>query len=105
MRDSEKDYIGRDQLERWEIRGWVKPQTAFSQRPDESGYKDIPNRLWVEREEVVKLFEEKAKIFLCGSARRLARSTNAVLGRIVVESRACNLEMISGSIGSGMVDV
>lgn len=89
-RDAEKDYICRSELEAWEKLGVVELRPTFSRTSSE--YKYVPDRIWAEREELVQLFKEGAKVFLCGSASKLAKSTNETLEKIVVEARGCSAD-------------
>lgn len=83
-RDFEKDYIYKDELEHWEAAGAVQLRPVFSKRgPDQTHtWKYVPDRMWDEREEIAKLFVDGAKIFLCGSASKLAKSTAATCKKI-----------------------
>lgn len=83
-RDFEKDYIYKAELEHWESLGAVQLRPVFSKRgPDEThAWKYVPDRMWDERENIAKLFVDGAKIFLCGSASKLAKSTAATLKKI-----------------------
>ena len=49
----------------------------------------MPERIWAEREELKALFEVGAKVFVCGSASKLARSTEEVCERIYREVSGC----------------
>ena len=84
-RDFEKDYIYKDELARYHGDGVVDVRPAFSRRgpPDaKESYKYVPDRMWAERKELAELFTRGAKIFVCGSASKLARSTAEVVRRI-----------------------
>lgn len=83
-RDYEKDYIYKSELEHWETLGAVSLRPAFSKRGPEGAknWRYCPDRMWDEREEIAKLFGEGAKIFLCGSASKLAKSTAEVCKKI-----------------------
>lgn len=69
---------------------YVRPR--HSQRPSDDGFKYVPDRIWAEREEVADLFKAGAKIFLCGSATKLAKSTNETFVKIVKEQKGCSDE-------------
>ncbi|KAG7001370.1 bifunctional cytochrome P450/NADPH P450 reductase [Physcia stellaris] len=85
-RDYEKDFIYREELAEWEQQGVVTVRPCFSKRgPEADGYEYVPDRLWAEREELVKMFEAGSKTFLCGSADKLAKSTAEVLMKIWLE--------------------
>lgn len=88
-RDFEKDYIYKEELEHWQELGAVELRPTFSKRgPDSTQtWKYVPDRMWDEREEVAKLFRDGAKIFLCGSASKLAKSTAEVCKKIYKERR------------------
>ena len=87
-RDPEKDYICAAELEAWEASGFVSLRPCFSHHPGMSGgFKYVGKRLESDKEEIVSLFKNGAKIFLCGSASKLAKSVNEVLERIVMEYR------------------
>jgi cytochrome P450/NADPH-cytochrome P450 reductase len=81
-RDFEKDYIYASQLAEWEALGAVKVRPAFSKRGPEGCCKYVPDRMWEEREEIADLFVKGAKIFVCGSASKLAKSSADVCKRI-----------------------
>ncbi|RYC58691.1 hypothetical protein CHU98_g7518 [Xylaria longipes] len=86
-RDFENDFLYADELHQWESLGAVKVRPAFSRRgpPRAQGkaeYKYTHERMWEERDEIRELFRQGAKIFVCGSASKLARSTNEVTKRI-----------------------
>ncbi|KAI0451948.1 hypothetical protein F5B21DRAFT_506720 [Xylaria acuta] len=85
-RDFEKDFLYADELREWEGLGAVQVRPAFSRRgpPRAQGkaeYKYTHERMWEERDEIRDLFRQGAKIFVCGSASKLAKSTNEVTKR------------------------
>ena len=87
-RDFEKDFIYKEQLEQWHKDGIVDVRPAFSKRgpPDaQKMFKYAPDRMWADREEVAELFVQGAKIFVCGSASKLAKSTGEVCQKIWME--------------------
>jgi cytochrome P450/NADPH-cytochrome P450 reductase len=86
-RDYEKDFIYADQLKEWERMGAVEIRPCFSKRgPDgEYQFKYVPDRMWEERAELVSLFREGAKIFVCGSASKLAKCSADVSKKIWLE--------------------
>lgn len=92
-RDPEKDYICRPELEAWQKEGVVSLRPCFSHKPEVSdGFKYVGDRVWAEKCEVAKLFQDGAKIFLCGSASKLAKSINEVLEKIVKEYKGLEAE-------------
>ncbi|KAI0427039.1 cytochrome P450 [Xylaria sp. FL1042] len=91
-RDYELDFLYAEELGEWEKLGAVELRPAFSRRgppgakkgdgEKEGGYKYTHERMWAEQEEIRDLFKRGAKIFVCGSASKLAKSTNEVIKRI-----------------------
>ena len=88
-RDPELDYICRSELEAWEKLGVVELRPTFSKAS--SGHCYVPDRIWDDREELTELFKQGAKFFMCGSASKLAKSTNEVLEKIVLEAKGCEV--------------
>lgn len=97
-RDFAHDYMYRDQLAEWAALGAVSVRPCFSRRgppPQQQeqqdghghGYRYTSDRIWAEREELAGLFARGAKIFLCGSASKLAKSTRDTCVRIWLEMR------------------
>ncbi|KAF3036352.1 hypothetical protein E8E12_008017 [Didymella heteroderae] len=85
-RHHEKDYIYKYELEQWESDGVVSLRPCFSKEEAGGHYKYVPDRMWAEREELAVLFgEHGAKILVCGSASKLAKSTADVCKRIWLE--------------------
>ncbi len=88
-RDHERDFLYADELRAWEKLGVVQVRPAFSRRgPADGGakkdaaFRRTDERMWAEREEIRDLFQRGAKIFVCGSASGVGRSTNEVTKRI-----------------------
>ncbi|KAF9641129.1 putative cytochrome p450 protein [Lasiodiplodia theobromae] len=90
-RDFEKDFICKDELLAAEKAGVVGMRSTFSKRGPEAegkeggGVKYAYERMWKEREECSELFRDGAKILLCGSAGKLARSTAETLKKVWLE--------------------
>ncbi len=57
------------ELSKWEKDGVVKLFYAFSKSStDSKGCRYVQDRLWEERKEMVKVFNEGAKLYVCGSS-------------------------------------
>lgn len=88
-RDYERDFICADELRAAEAAGAVSLRPTFSKRGPPGGAAErcryAYERIWAEREECARLFGEGARILLCGSAGKLARSTAETLKRIWLE--------------------
>ncbi|KAI1108826.1 cytochrome P450 [Nemania sp. NC0429] len=83
-RDYERDFLYAEELRAWEELGAVQARPAFSRRgpPGTEVHKYTHERMWEERDEIRDLFRQGAKVFVCGSASKLARSTNETVKRI-----------------------
>ncbi|KAB8293717.1 hypothetical protein EYC80_009202 [Monilinia laxa] len=65
----EKDTLFSEELKKWEADGAVKLYYAFSRAPELSkGCRHVQDRIWEEREELKKVFESGAKLYVCGSS-------------------------------------
>ena len=85
-RDAETDYIYKEELAQWEKEGAVTVRPAFSRNGPEGVPKYVHERMWDEREELAELFVNRgAKIFVCGSAAKLAKSASEVTQKIYRE--------------------
>ncbi len=65
------DYLYHEELKQWEAAGVVKVYVAFSEQADNM-IKYVQDRLWQERQEVFNLFEQNAKIYVCGDGKHMA---------------------------------
>lgn len=64
------DALFSEELRKWEVEGVVKLFYAYSKKQEESeDCKHVQDRLWAEREEMKGVFEDGAKLYVCGSAR------------------------------------
>jgi cytochrome P450/NADPH-cytochrome P450 reductase len=84
-RHPDKDFIYSTQLRQWEAEGVVSVRACFS-RAGTDVPRYVPDRMWEDRAELAELFGEKgAKVFVCGSAKKLAKSTAEVCKKIWME--------------------
>lgn len=85
-RDPSIDAIHFDELREWEAQGAVKIHYAYSRKSEQSdGCKYAQDRLWRERKEVIKLFDDGAKVYICGSGA-LGKGVNAIACKIAVQN-------------------
>ncbi|KAI1845852.1 hypothetical protein JX266_007939 [Neoarthrinium moseri] len=84
-RDADKDFLYRKELEEWEKLGAVSLRPVFSRHGPQGCHKYVYERMWDEREEARRLFLEGGKIYVCGSALKLAKSAADVSMRIWLE--------------------
>lgn len=81
----DSDLIYSDLLKRWEQLGAVSLRFAFSRQTEDSeGCKYVQDRLYHNRAEIVKLFDDGAKLFVCGS-RAVGDGVQETLIRIAKE--------------------
>ncbi|KAK6078628.1 bifunctional P-450/NADPH-P450 reductase [Seiridium cupressi] len=87
-RDAEKDFLYREEFAGWEKAGAVTMRPTFSRvgNKGEGTWKYVHDRMWDDREELRKLFADGAKIYVCGSASKLAKSAADVVIRIWQEN-------------------
>jgi cytochrome P450/NADPH-cytochrome P450 reductase len=79
------DLLYSDLLKGWEKLGAVSLRFAFSRKSDESeGCKYVQDRLYHNRSEIIKLFDDGAKLFVCGS-REVGDGVQETLIRIAKE--------------------
>lgn len=90
VRDVGQDYIYREEFASYQSLGAVQVRPAFSKRgpAGEETFKYTHERMWAERKELSELFAQGAKVFLCGSASKLAKSTAEVVKRIYKDAAA-----------------
>lgn len=84
-RDSESDFLYRDELRRWEKEGIVTVFPAHSRAPASGRPKYVHDAIWMERETCADLFMSGGKIYLCGSANKLGRSCADVCKKIYMD--------------------
>lgn len=88
-RDHELDFIYADELRAWEEQGIVDVRPAFSKRaPSGEKTRYVPDRIYEDKQELKDLFSRGAKIFVCGSASKLAKSTATVCKKIWLEANS-----------------
>lgn len=73
-RNEHKDFIYKEQLEAWEREGIFELKTAFSQ-PDKGDKKYVNQVIEENEDKTADMFLNGGKIYLCGSAARLGKST------------------------------
>ena len=87
-RDAEKDFLYKSELAEWEKLGIVKVYGAYSRAPGAgtAGHpKYVQDAIWEEREQCAALFRSGGRIYLCGSAAKLGKSSADVCKKIWME--------------------
>ncbi|EFQ31577.1 cytochrome P450 [Colletotrichum graminicola M1.001] len=79
------DDLYRDEFDKWEAAGAVKMYRAYSRKPDaSSGCKYVQDRIWREREMLYDLWDQGARVYVCGS-NKVAEGVKDVLLRAARE--------------------
>ncbi|KJR84297.1 cytochrome P450 [Sporothrix schenckii 1099-18] len=85
------DDLYRDELDKWEAQGAVTVHRAYSRQTDRSdethGCKHVQDRLWHDREDMVELWQQGARVYVCGS-RQLGEGVKQTLLRMRQEACA-----------------
>lgn len=67
-REPDQDDLYREEFDRWQEMGAVDVRRSYSRRPEASeGCAHIQDRLWKDRKEVQSLWDNGAKVYVCGS--------------------------------------
>jgi cytochrome P450 / NADPH-cytochrome P450 reductase len=65
----DRDQLFKDEFSAWEKEGVVKFYYSYSKAKEQSkGCRYVQERLWEERDEMVEVFNQGAKLYVCGSA-------------------------------------
>jgi cytochrome P450/NADPH-cytochrome P450 reductase len=95
-RGPQMDDLYREEWNTWQEMGAVDVRRAFSRVESEEtearGAKHVQDRLWHDREEVKKLWEGGARVYVCGS-RKVGEGVKKVLCRILLGDGASEDEI------------
>lgn len=84
-RHPDQDDLYREEMDRWQAMGAVDVRRSFSRNPEASeGCKHVQDRLWKDRKDVQGLWDDGAKVYVCGS-RGVAESVREVAIRMYVD--------------------
>ncbi|KLU92943.1 hypothetical protein MAPG_11891, partial [Magnaporthiopsis poae ATCC 64411] len=73
------------ELDRWEATGAIEVRRAYSRRSEASdGCRHVQDRMLSDRERLLKLWQDGAKVFVCGS-RAVEKSVMDAMVRIKVD--------------------
>lgn len=86
---SENDFLYSDELEKWSKVGAVQIKSVFSREPND-GKKYVPDLVWEDRKEIIKLYLEGARFYTCGSATKLGGSMKTCFIKIISEYKQCD---------------
>jgi cytochrome P450/NADPH-cytochrome P450 reductase len=96
-RDPEVDDLYRAELDRWQALGAVDVRRAYSRRADavdSMGCKYVQDRMWMDRKDVVNLWQKGARVYVCGS-REVGESVKTVVIKIAMENAEENCQSMS----------
>ncbi|VUC20882.1 unnamed protein product [Clonostachys rosea] len=81
----DQDDLYREELDEWEKLGAVKVYRAYSRAPEKSnGLKHVDDAMWEHRDELLQLWKQEAKVYVCGS-RGVAQSVQSAVIKIRAE--------------------
>jgi cytochrome P450/NADPH-cytochrome P450 reductase len=84
-RDPENDDLYAEELARWEQMGAVDVRRAYSRATEKSeGCKYVQDRIYHDRADVFKVWDEGAKVFICGS-REIGKAVEDICVRLAME--------------------
>ncbi|KAF5243964.1 hypothetical protein FAUST_2585 [Fusarium austroamericanum] len=84
-RDPENDDLYAEELARWEQMGAVDVRRAYSRATDKSeGCKYVQDRIYHDRADVFKVWDQGAKVFICGS-REIGKAVEDICVRLAME--------------------
>ena len=86
---SQNDFLYSDELEKWSKVGAVKIKSVFSRTPN-GGKKYVPDLVWEDRKDIIKLYSEGARFYTCGSATKLGGSMKTCFIKIISEHKQCD---------------
>lgn len=90
-RNSEHDFIYKNELEEYVDKGLVDLYTAFSRVHEQKVY--VQHKIWENRDRVWQLIEkESAFIYVCGDARNMARDVQNTFLKIAQQNGGLNEE-------------
>jgi len=89
-RNPEIDDLYAEEFERWEKMGAVDVRRAYSRATDKSeGCKYVQDRVYHDRADVFKVWDQGAKVFICGS-REIGKAVEDVCVRLAIEKAQQN---------------
>ncbi|CAF1436399.1 unnamed protein product, partial [Adineta ricciae] len=95
-----EDFLYADELDKWTKVGAVEVRSVFS-REVVDGKKYVQDLLWEDRKEIEKLYDDGARFYTCGSARKLGASVKTCFVKIIAETKQCD-EQAAGKILENM---
>lgn len=89
-RDPDKDDLYREELDFWEKIGAVVTHRSFSHRPEMSeGHKHIGSVLLAQKEELMELWDQGARVYVCGSKGLGESAKDACLAIAKEKAKRC----------------
>ncbi|KAM0548780.1 hypothetical protein ACHAPJ_009776 [Fusarium lateritium] len=81
-RSPDQDDLYRDEFDNWQKCGAVDIRRAYIRRGE--GCKYVQDRVWLDKEDFIELWEKGAKVYVCGS-RAMADSVREVMFKVKIE--------------------
>ncbi|KAM0490438.1 hypothetical protein ACHAP8_011541 [Fusarium lateritium] len=81
-RSPDQDDLYQDEFDNWQKCGVVDIQRAYSRH--EEGCRYVQDRIWLDKEAFIDLWEKGAKVYVCGS-RAMADSVREVMIKVKIE--------------------
>lgn len=107
-RSSTRDRLYAEEFDEWARKGVVEMRYAFSQEPENSeGCKYISDRMMKDQEEIVRLWTEKARVYLCGSRAMLESvqdATKTIINKVIEGLDQQEREGRRETISKGLVE-
>ncbi|KAK4235289.1 cytochrome P450 [Achaetomium macrosporum] len=95
-RGPQLDDLYRAEFDAWQRDGVVDVRRAFSRAVEDTeeakGCKHVQDRLWLDREEVRRLWDAGARLYVCGS-RAVGEGVKKVVGRILLGEAATEADV------------
>lgn len=92
-RHSKADRLYADELDKWSQSGIVRVKYAFSQEPEHSsGCRYISDRMILEKDEIIQLWRQGAKAYVCGGRKVLQSVQQAALAIFEASVQSDSLE-------------
>ena len=87
----EVDVLYQDELKQWEQEGVVELHMAYSQLPG-GEVSFVQHKMWQEKEKIAHLFDQNARIYVCGDGKHMAPSVRTTFMKIYQEKNQLNQE-------------
>ncbi|MDO5053082.1 MAG: cytochrome P450 [Pseudoclavibacter sp.] len=94
-RGPQLDDLYREELDAWEADGVVEVRRAYSRAPEDGPHgpvRYVQERMWADRERIVRLVRDGATLYVCGDGSRMAPAVRETCARIYAEAEGASLD-------------